>query len=168
MKAWIAPVMAGLLLVGVSGTGRSGETAAVPAGGKGQPLPEGALPSCRLIAAILGVYPNLTVRTSEGPVRDPISGQERSGCLVRAAGPARILVGEVPPDRALRDLLGQLGWDEDPRRAPGDPGTTSFALRKDRVLCLFTGDALSGTEFVKAFAKETYELAAGCTAQTDR
>jgi len=167
MKECIVRALAVFLLIVVPATALGGESAD-PAGEKGNPPAFSAPASCRIIAAILGVYPNLAVRTLEGPVLDLLGTFEQPACRVHAAGPARVLVGEVPPARALRELLGQLGWEEDPRLIPGDWSDTSFLLRKESVLCLFTGDALSGTEFVTAFRKETYELEAMCAAKRDR
>jgi len=107
------------------------------------------------------------VGISEGPVQGVRGGLERVGCRVRAAGPAWGLVGEVPPDRALRDLMGQLGWKEDLRYAADGKGTTSFALRKERVLCLVGGGAPSGIDDGKAVRAGIYELDAVCAAGPD-
>ena len=113
------------------------------------------------------MYPTFVVGTSEGPVQGVRGGPESAGCRVRAAGPAWGLVGEVPPDLALRDLMGQLGWKEDLRHAADGQGTTSFALRKERVLCLVGGGAPSGIDDGKAARAGTYELDAGCAADPD-
>jgi hypothetical protein len=168
MRKRVVPALAVLLWIGASGAGREAETIAGPSTGKdGQP-PEEVRASCSTIAAILAVYPTFVVGTSEGPVRGMRDGPEQAGCRVRAAGPAWGLVGEVPPDRALRDLMGQLGWKEDLRHAADGPGTTSFALRKERVLCLFSVGAPSGIEDGRIFRAGTYELEAGCAAEPDR
>ncbi|HBO68923.1 MAG TPA: hypothetical protein DD658_01760 [Deltaproteobacteria bacterium] len=56
------------------------------------------------------------------------------------------MTGEVPPDEPIRFLLGESGWEVDSRYSADGPGTTSFALRKNGILCLFTGGAHSWTE----------------------
>jgi hypothetical protein len=161
----VVPVLAVLLWIGASGAGRGAETIADPSGGKDVLLlPKEVRASCNTISAILTVYPTFVVETSEGPVQVARGGPERAGCRVRAVGPAWGLVGEVPPDRALRDLMGQLGWKEDLRYAADGPGTTSFALRKERVLCVVGGGAPSGIDDGKALRAGTYELDAGCAA----
>lgn len=167
MKECIVRALAVFLLIIVPATALGGKSAD-PAGEKGNPPVSSAPASCRIIAAILGVYPNLAIRTLERPILDPLGTFEQPACQVRAAGPARVLVGEVPPARALRELLEQLGWEKDPHLLPSDWSDTSFLFRKNSVLCMFTGDVLSGTEFVTAFRKETYELEATCAAKQDR
>jgi hypothetical protein len=162
------PALSVLLWIGASGAGRGAETIAGPSPGKDGRPPEEVRASCSTIAAILAVYPTFVVGTSEGPVRGMRDDLEQAGCRVRAAGPAWGLVGEVPPDRALRDLLGQLGWKEDLRRSADGPGTTSFALRKERVLCLVIGGAPFGIEDGRIFRAATYELEAECAAEPDR
>jgi hypothetical protein len=165
----VVPVLAVLLWVGASGATRGAETITDPSAGKDALSPQEVRASCNTIAAILMVYPTFVVETSEGPVQGVRGGTERVGCRVRAAGPAWGLVGEVPPDYALRDLMGQLGWKADLRHAADGPGTTSFAfaLRKERVLCIVGGGAPSGIDDGKEVRAETYELAAGCAADPD-
>lgn len=167
VKNRVVPVLAVLLWIGASGAARGAETIADPSAGKDAPPPKQVLASCNTIAAILTVYPTFVVETSEGPVQGVRGGPERVGCRVRAAGPAWGLVGEVPPDLALRDLMGQLGWKEDLRHAADGPGTTSFALRKERVLCIVGGGAPSVIDDGKVVRPETYELDAGCAADPD-
>ncbi|HLO26944.1 MAG TPA: hypothetical protein VK187_12600 [Geobacteraceae bacterium] len=163
----VVPVLAVLLWIGASGAARGAETIADPSAGKDALPPKEVRASCNTIAAILTVYPTFVVETSEGLVQGVRDGPERVGCRVRAAGPAWGLVGEVPPDLALRDLMGQLGWKEDLRHAADGPGTTSFALRKERVLCIVGGGAPSGIDDGKVVRAETYELDAGCAANPD-
>ena len=167
MRNRVVPVLAVLLWIGASGAGRGAETIADPSAGRDALSPKEVRTSCNIIAAILTVYPTFVVGTSEGPVRGVRGGPESAGCRVRAAGPAWGLVGEVPPDRALRDLMGQLGWKEDLRLAADGPGTTSFALRKERVLCLVGGGAPSGIDDGTIVCAGTFELDAGCAADPD-
>jgi len=165
----VVPALAVLLWIGVPGAGRGAEPIGGPPTGEGRPLPEAVRAPCGTIAAILSVYPTFEVGKSSGPVRVARDGPGSAGCRVRAAGPAWGLSGEVPPERALRDLMGQLGWEEDPHRAADGPGTTSFALRKGRVLCLVRGGAPSGVdEGGKISRAATYELGAACAAEPDR
>lgn len=167
MSRRIVPAAALLLIVGVPGAALGGETAAGPSSGTDRPAPDAAQAACRTIAAIMAVYPTMKVDTTEGPVRNMEAGAERPGCRVFAASPARGLVGEVPPDSALRDLMGQLGWEEDPLHTADGPGTASFALRKKRVLCFVSGGAPSGIEEGRIFRAATYELSADCTADAE-
>ncbi len=148
-KRSIRPAL--LLLVGLSAAG-------IP------PVPEPAGGSCRTIAAILSVYPTLTVRISVGTIRDPRNGTDRSGCRVDAAGPAAGMVGEVPPEEPIRFLLWESGWEEDPRYASRSPGTVAFALRKNGVLCLFSGDVPPGAGNGGNGTARWFEFHAGCAA----
>jgi len=163
----VVPVLAVLLWIGASGAGRGAETIADPSAGKEALPPKEVRASCDTIAAILTVYPTFVVETTEGPVQSVRGGPESAGCRVRAAGPAWGLVGEVPPDRALRDLMGQLGWKEDLRHIANGQGATSFALRKERVLCIVGGGLPSGIDDGKAVRAGTYELDAVCAADPD-
>lgn len=167
MSRRIVPAVALLLIVGVPGAALGGETAAGPSSGTDRPAPEAARAACRTIAAILAVYPTMEVGTAEGPVRGMPAGAERPGCRVFATSPAWGLVGEVPPDQALRDLMGQLGWEEDPRHTADGPGTASFALRKKGALCLVSGGAPSAIEEGGIFLAATYELLAECAADAE-
>jgi hypothetical protein len=151
-----------LLLIQVSGVGLSQEKACGDSSGKKDEIPEEVRASCGAIATFLVVYPALEVRTSEGQVRDLQDGSERPGCRVLAVGPTSDIVGEVKPSEALRSLLPQAGWEEDLRYAADGPGTTSFALRKNGVLCLFSGGAHSWVEDGTIHSAETYEFEAGC------
>ena len=63
--------------------------------------------------------------------------------------------------------MGQLGWKEDLRYAADGPGITSFALRKERVLCLVGVGAPSGIYNGTTVRAGTYELDAGCAADPD-
>jgi hypothetical protein len=125
-------------------------------------VPDTAEGSCRVIAAILVVYPALSVRLSEGPVRNPLDGSVRTGCRVHASGPASGMAGEVPPEEPIRFLLGESGWKEDARYSADGPGTTSFALRRHGILCRFSGGAHSRIEDGKILSSETYEFEAEC------
>lgn len=153
------------VLIGLSGAALCQEKTGDHANGKKHPIPETARDSCRTIAAILAVYPTLEVRLSEGAVRDPQDGAERFGCRVHASGPTSGMTGEVQPEESIRFLLGESGWEEDPRYAADGPGTTSFALRKRGVLCFFSGGAHSWIEDGKTWTSESHDFEAGCAAE---
>lgn len=164
MRAHIGPALAVLLVVGGAGAGVGGETNAGPSGRMDRPSPEEARAACNTIAAILSIYPTLEVRTSEGSAPERQDDSERPGCRVLAAGPASGLAGEVQPDEALRELMRQAGWEEDLRHSADGPGATSFALRKDGVVCFVGGGAHSWIEDGKTVTAATYELEARCAA----
>lgn len=168
MRRRVVLSLAALLWVGASGAARGTEAFIDPSPGTASPVPKEVWSSCSTIAAILAVYPTLAVGTSPGPVQGRPFGPDRDGCRVRAAGPARGLVGEVPPEVALRDLMGQLGWKEDHRHAASGPGTASFALWNGKVFCRFGAGAISGTGDGSPSDAGTYALEAGCGAEPGR
>jgi len=168
MKKLPVIVLSILLLIRVSGAGLCQEKASGHTNVGREPILETARGSCRTIAGILSVYPVLEVRTSEGPVRGLPDGKERHGCRVHASGPTSGLADEVPPDQPIRFLLGEDGWEEDLRYAADGPGTTSFALRKNGILCLFNGGAHSWIENGKVETSETFEFEAGCVAEPEQ
>lgn len=155
-------------LIFVSGAALSRTMAAGPAGAQSRPVPEQVTGPCRTIAGILGAYPVLEVRRTVEAVRDFRDGSELPGCRVLASGPTTGMAGEVGPDEALRVLLPQAGWKEDSRYAADGPGTTSFAYRKNGVLCMFRGGAHSRIEHGKVLISEAYEFEAGCVEEPDR
>jgi hypothetical protein len=158
VKRTVFPALAALFLICVPRTGPAVET--------GRPAPEEIGKVCGTIAAIVAVYPTLEVRkTLEEPDRSTVGGTSRAGCRVVASGPIRGIVGEVPPVQAIRDLLRQSGWKEDPRLAADGPGTASIGLRKDGLLCIVSGGAPSGVEDGKPFTGEKYDLTARCAAE---
>jgi hypothetical protein len=161
-------VLAVPFLLFLSGAGFSQERAPGHPCGERFAAPEMTAGPCRTIAAILSVYPALDVKMPPGAVRDLKDGTERPGCRVHASGPTSGIAGEVRPDQAVRDLLGQSGWEEDPLYGADGPGTTSFAFRKDDVLCMAGGGAHSWIEDGKILTADRYEIEAGCVAEPDR
>jgi hypothetical protein len=157
----LAPAI--LLLIQVSGTGLCQEKAGGDLHVKKHTIPEKVRASCDAVAAILVVYSALEVRTSEGEVQELQDGSERPGCRVLAVGPTSEIAGEVNPSEALRSFLPQDGWEEDLRYAADGPGTTSFALRKRGILCLFSGGAHSWVEDGEIVSAERYQFEAGCS-----
>jgi hypothetical protein len=135
--------------------------------GMHQPNPDKVMGTCKTIAAILAIYPTLEVRKSEGPVRDLQGITERPGCRITAFGPASGIAGEIDPAEAVRGQFQGDGWMEDIRYAADGPGTTSFAFRKNRILCRVSGGAHSWIEDGKTFTSERYELEAGCVSDPD-
>lgn len=168
MRAHVGPALAVLLIVGAAGAGVGGETGAGPSGRKGRPSTQEARAACTTIAAILSIYPTLEVRTSEGSAPGRQDDSERPGCRVLAAGPASGLAGEVRPDEALRGLMRQAGWEEDLRHSADSPGATSFALRKEGIVCSVRGGAHSWIEDGKTVTAATYELEARCAVDPAR
>ncbi len=152
------------VMVFLSGAGLCQEAGTGRAGRGNFPGPDTAIGACRTIAAILSVYPALDVKMSPGTVRDGKDRTERPGCRVHASGPTSGIAGEVRPDDAVRNWLGQAGWEEDPLCAADGPGTTSFAFRKDDVLCTVGGGAHSWIEDGQILTADRYELEAGCMA----
>lgn len=167
MKKRFVLVLAIPLLIGVPWEGLCGEKNSVPPGGDDPAVSGEAGGSCRTIAAILRVYPALEVRKSGGSVRYVRNGSESRGCRILASGPTSAVAGEVAPDEAVRQLLQQDGWKEDPGHAADGPGTTSFVLRKGGISCLVRGGAPSGIENGKVFSAGKYELDAQCMAEKE-
>jgi hypothetical protein len=132
-----------------------------------QPIPDEVMGTCRTIAAVLSVYPPLEVRKSEEPVRDVQRISERPGCRVLASGPTSGMFGEIDPAEAVRGRFQGDGWMEDIRYAADGPGTTSFAFRKNRILCTVSGGAHSWIEDGKTFTSERYGIEAACVSEHD-
>jgi hypothetical protein len=165
MKKRFVLALAVPFLIGVPWAGLGGEKTSGPYSGEGPAALEKTEGSCRTIAAILHVYPALEVRKSGKSVRDAGIESGSPGCRVHASGPTSAIAGEVAPDVAVRQLLEQGGWEEDPRYSADGAGTTSFALRNGGILCLVSAGAPSGFEDGKFFTDEIYELDARCVAE---
>ncbi len=156
-----------LFLVCLPGTGLcEGNDAALP-NGNDPPIPETAMATCQSIAAILAAYPALEVRTSEEVVQDLRDRSEGFGCRVLSSGPTSGIDGEVEPADAARGLLQGEGWKEDLHYAADSPGTTSFAFRKQRILCMASGGAHSWIEDGKIFTSERYEFDVACVSDPE-
>jgi hypothetical protein len=132
-----------------------------------QPIPDKVKGSCETIAAILAGYPTLEIRKSEVPVRDLQGISERPGCRINAFGPTSGIAGKIDPIEAVRGLFQGVGGTEDIRYAADGPGTTSFAFRKNRILCMVSGGAHSWIEDGEIFTSEWYELEARCVSDPD-
>jgi len=85
------------LMFCLPGAGLCGKEDAGNPTGRGRPIPEMVLGTCRTIAAILSVYPALEVRKSEETIRDLQGIPERPGCRVIASGPTSGIAGEIDP-----------------------------------------------------------------------
>jgi hypothetical protein len=149
-------------LLFLSSAGFSQDRAASRPGGETVVAMERTTGSCRTIAAILSVYPPLEVQTSEGAIQDDRDGSEHPGCRVHASGPSSGTTGEVPPEEAIRFLLGESGWEEDFRYAADRPGTASLTLRRNGIFCLFRGGVRSSVDNGKIPAADRYEGTAVC------
>lgn len=139
---------------------------AAPSNAEGPAVTGAASEACRTIAAIVRIYPALEVRK----IADPVPGAQNgsgsfAGCRVLASGPASTVAGEVLPEDAVRELLQQGGWKEDPDYSADGPGTSSFGLRRGGTLCLVTAGAPSGVEDGKIFTDDTYRFEARCAAE---
>ncbi len=165
MKKRFVLALAVPFLIGIPGAGLCGEKPSGPSSGVNPAALGKEGGSCRTIAAILRVYPALVVQKSEEPAPGAGNESESPGCGVHASGLTSLIAGEVAPDEAVRQLLEQGGWKEDPNYSADGAGTTSFALRKSGVLCLVSAGAPSGFEDGKFFADEIYELDARCVAE---
>jgi hypothetical protein len=168
VKKRVVLALAVTFLIGIPWAGLCGETTSGPSSVEDPAVSDNAGGPCRTLAAILRVYPALEVRTSGGSVRDAGNESEPPGCRVHASGPTSAIAGEVAPDEAVRQLLEQGGWKEDPNYSADGAGTTSFALRKGGVLCLVSAGAPSGFEDGKFFTDDIYELDARCGAESER
>jgi len=109
----------------------------------------------------------MEVRKAEGPVRDVQGISERPGCRIVASGPTSGISGDIDPAEAVRSWFQGGGWMEDIRYAADGPGTTSFAFRKNRILCRVGGGAHSWIEDRESFTSERYDLEAGCVSDPD-
>ena len=150
------------LMFFLPGAGLCGEKDAGNPNGRGRPIPDKVLGTCRTIAAILSVYPTFEVGKSEETIRDLQGIPERPGCRIIAFGPTWGIAGEIDPAEAVKGHFQGTGWMEEILYAADGPGTTSFAFRKDGMLCRVSGGAHSWIEGGKHFTSERYELEAGC------
>ncbi len=163
MKKRFVLALAVPFLIGIPWAGLCVEKPSGPSSGENPAALGKEGGSCRTIAAILRVYPALEVQKSEEPA--PGAGNESPGCGVHASGPTSLIAGEVAPEEAVRQLLEQGGWKEDPNYSADGAGTTAFALRNGGILCLISAGAPSGFEDGKFFTDEIYELDARCVAE---
>jgi hypothetical protein len=162
VKRRIVFALAVPLLIGLPWAGLCGQKSSSSSSGEDPAALNKAGGSCRTIAAVLREYPALDVRMSEGTVPGAGNEPESPGCGVHASGPTASITGEVSPDEAVKRLLEQRGWEEDPDDSADGAGTTSFALRKGGILCLVDAGAPSGFEDGEFFVDEFYELDARC------
>lgn len=165
LRRLLLPVIS--LMFFLPGAGICGRNDAGNPNGMSQTIPDKVLGTCQTIAAILSVYPTLEVRKSEEPIRDLQANPERPGCRIIAFGPTWGIAGEIDPAEAVRGHLEGTGWMEEIRYAADGPGTTSFAFRKNRMLCRVSGGAHTWIEDGKPFTSERYELEAGCVSDPD-
>jgi hypothetical protein len=124
----------------------------------------GGTDACRIVAAILSVYPPMDVGVSGSPAGIP---GEPAGCLVLASAPTALIYGEVAPAEAVRGYFVGTGWEEEPRLSADGPGTVAFAFRGNDTLCRAEGGAPAWIEDGEWFMSDRYELAVECAPRPD-
>ena len=118
--------------------------------------------SCRMISTLFREQLHLNPHISGTLVQDPETETEAPGCRVSATCPAPSLKTGALPDEILRRRLPHLGWESLLEYDADGPGTTSFVLRKGRVLCHFQAGAPAWIENGKIHSSSTYSIEVDC------
>jgi len=126
-------------------------------------IPDQVHAACDVIGTIVREVTGWEPEQFGGTVLDEPNRRWMLGCRVVASGPTASIDEANDPGEALRSRMGAAGWTEDLAYAADSPGTSAFALRRERALCLFQLGAPSyladDGEIVVA---ERYEVEGGC------
>ena len=98
------------------------------------PSPEARSELVDAMAQVLG----MAVTTENLPFRDYISGEIGAGWQAKATGTGLDFENHMVVAEALREALGQQGWQADFTYAADGPTGTGNGFRKDNALCLFS------------------------------
>jgi len=133
------------------------------AGADARPVTTEVKAACAAIDTVVREVTGWDIDRFDGKVFDDPARSWRRGCRVVTSGPTASLDEANDPAEHLRTSLAALGWTDVLDYSADGPGTTAFAFRTGRVLCVVRGGAPSylddDGEIVVA---ERYEVDAGC------
>ena len=128
-----------------------------------RPITADVMAACGVIDRIMREVTGWDIDRFDGKVFDDLARSWRRGCRVVTSGPTASLDEANDPAEHLRTRLAALGWTDVLDYSADGPGTTAFAFRTGRVLCVVRAGAPSyladDGEIVVA---ERYEVDAGC------
>lgn len=93
--------------------------------------------SCTTILSMVTAIPGIRIKQSEGIVHDLRYDRKGYGKIITLTGSTASFVKGKKPDMILREGLPAHGWKEDISYAADGPDGSSFALRNNRVFCMF-------------------------------
>lgn len=87
----------------------------------------------------LVVMPGVKVERTDGPFPDRRTGKELDGAGLTVRGSFGALHGKPDPTAVAHQKLQEMGWQEDIEYSADGPDGTTFAMRKDGILCFVEG-----------------------------
>jgi len=87
----------------------------------------------------LVVMPGVKVERTDGPFPDRRTGKELDGAGLTVRGNFGALHGKPDPTAVAHQKLQEMGWQEDIEYSADGPDGTTFAMRKDGILCFVEG-----------------------------
>jgi hypothetical protein len=87
----------------------------------------------------LVVMPGVKVERTDGPFPDHRSGKESDGAGLTVRGTFGALHGKPDPTAVAHQRLLDMGWVEDIEYSADGPDGTTYAMRKDGILCFVEG-----------------------------
>jgi hypothetical protein len=123
---------------------------------------------CDAIGATVREVTGWDAELFDGTVFDEPSRRWRPACRVVASGPTASVDEARDPGNYIRNRLAASGWEEDLRYAADGPGTSAYAFRSGRSVCVFSVGAPSYlSDDGKIVVAERYEVSAGCFPTTE-
>jgi hypothetical protein len=118
--------------------------------------------------SLLAATPGVKVERTEGPFPDHRSGKEADGAGLAVRGTFGALHGAPEPTALLNQRLRDAGWQEDIAYSADGPDGTTFAMRKDGILCFVEGrwDGGDATDPANP-PPDDYTVTIQCTRATD-
>jgi hypothetical protein len=87
----------------------------------------------------LVTMPGVKVEPTDGPYPDHRTGKEADGAGLMIHGKFGPLNGKPDPTAVAHQRLQDAGWQEDIEYSADGPDGTTFAMRKDGILCYVEG-----------------------------
>ncbi len=87
----------------------------------------------------LVTMPGVKVERTDGPFADHRTGKESDGAGLTVRGTFGVLKGKPDPTAVAHQKLQDAGWQEDIEYSADGPDGTTFAMRKDGILCFVEG-----------------------------
>ncbi len=87
----------------------------------------------------LVAMPGVKVEQTDGPFPDHRTGKESDGAGLTMRGTFGALHGKPDPTAVAHQKLQDAGWQEDIEYSADGPDGTTFAMRKDGILCFVEG-----------------------------
>ena len=116
----------------------------------------------QIYSAVLGT-PGTIIERLEGTFGDEVVHLDITGCMIIISGAWNELAGKQSPVDLIFQFLTDQGWEQQPQYSADGPDGTLYALCKDEVLCLVSGQWDGGDDADTTYVpSDVYQVIVCC------